>query len=124
MATSGPKAISWPFEYRGWRCTFHVYPAESALTNWPVVTRRPPKKFNEPVFASPTIEHLHDDPQQLVRWTKKRKPRFKTTTAAWVEELQDSKEEEQLCCFVCAVYMPQAVYDYFEKCKEMTKCIS
>ena len=114
MATSSNplKPQSWPFEYKGWKITYYAYPSGSV----------PPRGFpaykGEINFAPPKIEHIHLDEQQLVRWTKKRKK----IDLKKINDYYPEGEEEQLCCFVCAEYMPDKVYKYFERCKEMVKC--
>lgn len=118
MATGRPEPIIWPYEYQGWRVTFYVYKRDKNVTS------RPPVRVEEEMFfAGPVIEHLHVHKKQNVRWTRKRggiditKPPA-SAMRGW--ERADAKE--QLCCFICAEYMPEEIYNYFEKCREMTKC--
>jgi hypothetical protein len=105
MATQPPlgDVQDWPYEYKGWKITFHVL-------------AKPLVAITSPMFREPTVEHLHEDDKQLVRWTK----RVQVDKKTW----QRLPPEDQLCCFICAEYMPRATWNYFERCKEMTKCVS
>ncbi len=109
MANLG--TVAWPFEFEGWRITFHLIPINIGQ----------PANNGSVEFRTPHVEHLHEEEQQLVRWCKKRKPiDIKKFPSYHYED--GPEEEEQLCCFVCAEYMPKKVYEHFMKCKEMAKC--
>ena len=108
MATSSPlgnKVQAWPYEYKGWHITFNV-------------VEKPLVAQTAPIFGNPIVEHLHSSDKQSVRWTKRKK--VDLNDAVWGE----IPVKDQLCCFICAVYMPDDVWSYFEKCKEMTRCVS
>lgn len=107
----------WPYECEGWRVTFYVYRRDG------LHPPRPPAVELELFFARPKIEHLHKHDRQSIRWTRKRKP---IDIAKFFPSAQDgwkrADTQEKLCCFVCAEYMPDEVYEYFERCREITRC--
>ena len=117
MATSGSKPVTWPFEYKGWKVTFYVYHRDKNIT--PRLPAFPPNLW----FAQPDIEHYHEHDKQNVRWTRRHGSIDITKPpGALAKGWKRANGKEQLCCFICAVYMPDEIYDYFEKCREMVKC--
>jgi hypothetical protein len=101
----------WPYEYKGWRITFYL-----EVLQHPLIHIAPYERWRIPL-----VEHLAHE-KQSVRWTKYRKKiTLKDLTN---EEGYPDGTEERLCCFQCATYMPDEVWAYFEKCKEMTRCVN